>query len=43
MGRHRQERKVLKGTHLLVEMKEIQAGYFKQPLFQGHSFIFSMK
>ena len=29
-------KEVLKGTHLPVEIKEIQVGYFKQPLFQGH-------
>ena len=28
------ERKVLKGTHLLVEIKEIQAGYLHSPYFK---------
>ena len=27
------QRKVLKGTHLLVEIKEIQAGYLYRPHF----------
>ena len=27
------QRKVLKGTHLPVEVKEIQAGYFIYPIF----------
>ena len=28
------QRKVLKGTHLLVEIKEIQAGYLHSPYFK---------
>ena len=28
------QRKVLKGTHLLVEVKEIQAGYLSSPHFK---------
>ena len=28
------QRKVLKGTHLLVEIKEIQAGYLHSPFFK---------
>ena len=28
------QRKVLKGTHLPVEVKEIQAGYLSSPLFK---------
>ena len=28
------QRKVLKGTHLLVEIKEIQAGYLYSPYFK---------
>ena len=29
------QRKVLKGTHLLVEIKEIQAGYLHSPYFKA--------
>ena len=29
------QRKVLKGTHLLVEIKEIQAGYLNSPCFKN--------
>ena len=28
------QRKVLKGTHLLLEIKEIQAGYLNSPYFK---------
>ena len=31
---HITQRKVLKGTHLLVEVKEIQAGYLNSPYFK---------
>ena len=33
------QRKVLKGTHLPITIKEIQAGYLNSPYFQRHIFI----
>ena len=37
------QRKVLKGTHLLVEIKEIQAGYLHSPYFSRNIPIFITK
>ena len=37
------QRKVLKGAHLLVEIKEIQAGYINSCSFQRHLSIFGTK
>ena len=37
------QRKVLKGTHLPVEIKEVWGWIFKQLLFQGHLPIFGTK
>ena len=37
------QRKVLKGTHLPAEVKEIQAGYLQSPYFKRHISIFVTK
>ena len=37
------QRKVLKGTHLWVEIKEIQAGYLHSSYFKDSVLIFSHK
>ena len=37
------ERKVLKGTHLPVEIKEIQAGYWHSSYFKKYILVFVTK